>query len=41
MHIYKELAKEQIEIPFPQRDVWMRGGKSEGSEGEEVPQRET
>jgi small-conductance mechanosensitive channel len=26
MLIYKELAKEKIEIPFPQRDVWMRGG---------------
>jgi small-conductance mechanosensitive channel len=25
--IYKELAKEGIQIPFPQRDVWMRGGK--------------
>jgi small-conductance mechanosensitive channel len=26
MDVYKELAKENIAIPFPQRDVWMRGG---------------
>ncbi len=26
MHIYKELGREGIEIPFPQRDVWMRSG---------------
>lgn len=24
MHIYKELGRAGIEIPFPQRDVWMR-----------------
>ncbi len=25
MKIYKELGRANIEIPFPQRDVWMRG----------------
>ncbi|MGK7296432.1 MAG: mechanosensitive ion channel family protein [Candidatus Wenzhouxiangella sp. M2_3B_020] len=31
--IYKELDRAGIEIPFPQRDVWMRG--SEGQAGKE------
>jgi small-conductance mechanosensitive channel len=37
MDIYKRLRSEAIEIPFPQRDVWMRresGLESEGDAGE-------
>lgn len=29
MDTYKALAREGIEIPFPQRDVWMRDGAAE------------
>lgn len=32
MHIYKELEREGIVIPFPQRDVWMR--QSTGGEAD-------
>lgn len=35
MDVYKRLRSEGIQIPFPQRDVWMR--RTPGPEGEEDP----
>jgi small-conductance mechanosensitive channel len=34
MDIYKTLRIEGIEIPFPQRDVWMRNDSGVEGEGE-------
>jgi small-conductance mechanosensitive channel len=35
MKVYKELGRAGIEIPFPQRDVWMRGTDPAPASGDE------